>query len=47
MQEKIRTNLNLTPILYAKLKEESEKTGISMSEIIRNILANHFKQQEK
>ena len=40
-----RTNLNLTKEEYLLLQQEAENKGISVSELLRRIVDEHFKEK--
>ena len=41
-----RVNYHLTDREIEALRKESEKTGISVAEIIRRLIDNHFKEEK-
>ena len=46
MKEKIRFTLRLPKEIFEKLKEESQKKGITMNGLITLILAEYFEGRE-
>jgi hypothetical protein len=41
-----RTNINLTEQEYALLQQEAESKGISVSELLRRIVDEHFEEKK-
>jgi predicted DNA-binding transcriptional regulator AlpA len=42
-----KQNFYFTPMQLKRLQEESDKTGLSMSEILRRILDDYFKNKKE
>lgn len=42
-----RTQISLPPVLFGWLKDEAERKGISIAELIRRILDREYEDQQK
>ena len=42
-----RINLNLDPAIFGRLKKQARAEGRTVSEIIRQVIAEYLKKQEK
>jgi predicted DNA-binding protein len=40
-------NLRISPIMYAQLKKLSEKAGVSMAEIVRDLIVQDYSKLKK